>query len=80
MVAPLGPGATTSASSGLRIVLDRSELLLGEADDRVDVVAVLDDGADAADLIDSNGDRSLSDRDLDVDDRSGEPTAQGRRM
>ena len=77
-VAPLGPGAVTSASSGFAISLIDSELLLGQADDRVDVVAGLDDGADAADLVDSNGDRSLSDRDLDVDDRAGEPAAQGR--
>ena len=56
-----------------------SELLLGEADDRVDVVAGLDDRADAADLVDPDGDRSLSDRDLDVDDRAGESAAEGRR-
>ena len=54
------------------VLLDRHELLLGEADDRVDVVTLLDDRADAADLVDSNGDRALSHRDLHIDDRTGE--------
>ena len=78
MVAPLGPGAVTIASSGLSTRLDRQELLLGQPDDRVDVVAGLDDGADAADLVDPDGDRSLSDGDLDVDDRAGQSAVQGR--
>ena len=58
-VAPLGPGLTTITPVRVRrIRRDRRELLLGQGDERVDVVAGLDDGADAAGLVDANGDRA----------------------
>ena len=62
--------ATTVIELSCGLSCDDRERVAGEADDQVDVVAGLDDGADAGDLVDLDGDRALARRDLDVADRA----------
>ena len=74
---PLMP-ATTVNESSVGVDRDDRELVGGEADDHVDVVTGLDDRADAADLVDLDGDAALCRRALDVDDRALVAAVEGR--
>ena len=65
----LDGGAVQAGHDGDRVVLrveghDR-ELVAGEADEHVDVVTGVDDGADARDLVDLDGHRPEAGRDVD---------------
>ena len=66
----------TESSAGLTVMT--GNLSAGEADDHVDVVAGLDDRADAGDLVDLDRDRSACrGRALDVEDRALRAAAEG---
>ena len=57
--------ATTVIELSCRVEGHDGELVAGEADDHVDVVAGVDDGADAGDLVDLDGHRAEAGRDVD---------------
>ena len=64
----LRPATTVNVSSA-GLTRDDRELVAGEADDHVDVVAGLDDRADAGDLVDLDRHAREAGRAVDVDDR-----------